>query len=142
MRAKRTLIAIAAGLGIAGSVAAADVSIKNNVLTPLKSINGDKIDVTVTGPKGFVFSTVKAGGDNTLSLGELNAMNDGLYKFEFTEIKSFGEEQVRDDFNGRGLSTRKVVESNKISGNFRIVKGQMVDSDLVEKSANTLNSNK
>lgn len=132
MRMHKSILATILATGFAGSVAASDVSVTDNVLQMHSSLFGNKTHMTVNGPDGFVFKTTRAGGDTSLTPSELKATKDGLYKFEFVEIKELGEEQVRDDFNGRGLTTRKRVESQKVSGHFRIVNGSMIDSSLVE----------
>ena len=138
----KSILATFVATGFASSVAASDVTVADNVLQMHSSLFGNKTHMTVSGPDGFVFKTTRAGGDTSLSAGDLQATKDGLYKFEFVEIKELGEEKVRDDFNGRGLTTRKIVESKKVSGHFRIVNGAMVDSNLAETKKDSVSLNK
>ncbi|MCW8877899.1 MAG: hypothetical protein OQJ89_09685 [Kangiellaceae bacterium] len=138
----KSILATMVAMGFAGSVAASDVTVADNVLQMHSSLYGNKVNVTVMGPDGFVFNTTRAGGDSSLTASDMKATKDGLYKFEFVEIKEFGEEQVQDDFNGRGLATRKVVESKTVSGHFRIKDGAMVDSNLAETKKDSVSLNK
>lgn len=145
MRMHKSILAVVSAMGLAGAAAASDYTIANNAIQMKSNLFGDTVKVTVTGPNNFYYTSEKAGGNARLSASEMQAYSDGLYKFEALEIKELGEEKVQDDFNGRGLTTRKIVEANKVSGHFRIVKGAMIDSNLVEdeSKSSTLNqSNK
>lgn len=139
MRVQKSVVAAGLAIGLASSVAANDVKLSNNAIELKSSLFGDQVKMTVTGPKNFSYTAKSSGGDTVLSIDEINAPNDGLYKYEFVELKTLGEETVTDDFNGRGTTTRKIVEAKKVSGHFRIANGVLVNSNKPESNLNGSN---
>ncbi len=134
-------IAIVALLSAQTLTYAASVSAKNDLIQLKSSSYSDETQVRITGPKNFTYNANKSGGNVSVSLSEMKAMEDGIYKYEFTEIRVLGEEAVEDLENGRGKATRKIVESNKVSGHFRIENGAMVDSEEYELPNSPLKQN-
>lgn len=134
MRVLKSVVAASVAIGLASSVAANDAKLSNNAIEMKSSLFGDQVKMTVTGPQNFHYSAKSSGGDTVLSLDEINAQNDGVYKYEFVELKVLGEEYVTDKFNGRGPTKRKIVESKKVSGHFRIANGVLVNSNELEHS--------
>ena len=116
-------------VGLASSVLAGDYTITGNTIQLHSGLSGNDVKMTVTGPDGFHYTQE---GATVVSIGEMKAQKDGLYTFEFVEIKVLGEKQVTDDFNGRGQAMQKIVESKVVSGHFRISNGAMMDSEVVE----------
>ncbi|WP_196137752.1 hypothetical protein [Aliikangiella sp. G2MR2-5] len=138
----KSIIAAVAAMGVATSVAASNVTIADNILHMKSSSSGGKVEMTVSGPNGLVYNSTFVGGDNAISAADMKATKDGLYKFELLEIEELGEEKVRDDMNGRGLTTRKIVKSNKVSGQFRVQNGVLIDSKLTEDENSKTSLNK
>ncbi|TQV80223.1 hypothetical protein [Aliikangiella coralliicola] len=139
MRVLKSVVATSLAIGLAGSVVANDVKLSDNAIQMKSSLYGDSVKMTITGPDKFRYTSEKAGGNALLSLDEVNARKDGLYKYEFVEIKTLGEEDVVDEFNGRGKTKRKIVESKKVSGHFRISNGVLVSKNKLEKTNITIN---
>ena len=137
MPAKHSLLATILTIGLTAQLAASDVNIANNTLHLKSTLSADTVQMTVSGPKDFHFSQNRSGGDVSISLDDIEAYEDGLYKYEITEIESAGERQVNDEFNGRGHSVQKIVTAKTISGHFRIEGGAVVDSTLQEKDIRT-----
>lgn len=141
MRVLKSVVATSLAIGLASSVAANDVKLSSNTIEMKSELFGDEVKMIVTGPENFRYAAESSGGDTILSLDEIRAPKDGVYKYEFIEIKTLGEEYVTDDFNGRGTTKRKIVESKKVSGHFRIANGVLVNTNTVESNLNKLNAN-
>jgi len=142
MRLHTTVLAALVATGLATSVSAGKLSIADNTLAVPSSINGNRVEVKVSGPEQFNYKSASFSGDAIVSAGDMGFSQDGLYKFEVLEIKELGEEVVVDDFNGRGQAVRKRVEAIRTSGTFRVKNGMMVDSSLIEVDKKALGIDK
>ena len=120
-----------AAIGLVSSVVASDHILTQNTIQLQSDFYGNDVQLTVTGPDGFNFTKK---GVTLVSLSEMKAQKDGQYRFEFVEINVLGEQQVTDNFNGRGQATQKIVESIVEAGHFRIKNGAIISIQLVESN--------
>jgi len=124
---------LSAGLALSFASTAAEVKTFDNMIE-LQSQKSGRVDVSIAGPNNFAFKS-RYDAAPAITLNEIDAYEDGLYKYEFVEIDVLGQETVQDDFNGRGTATRNIVKSNVVSGHFRIKGGAIVSDQAVEEES-------
>ena len=136
MKIKTTISTLFLALGLVGAAGAGQVEISTNDIN-FKSIQHDQQGVLkVTGPKGFYQEFKVSEGQASLPLYELGLKQDGLYSYELLLLSEQGQETITDARNGRDNAVRKIVVSEKITGDFRVENGGVTETALEDGSEN------